>query len=292
MLLLFFIPLKTRTNRVWFFQDSHDSVNDLHKEVLLRVVSLLHFTLLYTKNSDALVATIRINPPKGGWVGSRSFVAPEFLARGEICVSNAIEVANNSSNDSEFELIATDPFAGLALAASSENIAESDCNPEPAESVSGGYSASFASDPVQSNMHSAVDFANLDVVDDIVFDAHVEIASEKLPKHAWETGIMKSIFSDDPHEAFNLLSKPLGFGSLASQVLAQPSESTAVESNPIVETQLYIALPIYCSAVKVKPQKDYFGELDHLWQSALEKWYRVFDYLGFPGSVGGYDCFC
>ena len=80
MLLLFFIPLKTRTNRVWFFQDSHDSVNDLRKEVLLRVVSLLHFTLLYTKNSDALVATIRINPPKGGWVGSRSFVAPEFLA--------------------------------------------------------------------------------------------------------------------------------------------------------------------------------------------------------------------
>lgn len=83
-------------------------------------------------------------------------------------MSNAIEVANNSSNDSEFELIATDPFAGLALAASSENIAESDCNPEPAESVSGGYSPSFASDPVQSNIHSAVDFANLDVVDDIV----------------------------------------------------------------------------------------------------------------------------
>lgn len=66
----------------------------------------------------------------------------------------------------------------------------------------------------------------------------------------------------------------------------QPSEPAVVDTKPIQSLQRTCTLPIYCSAVKVKPQRDYFGELQHVWQSALGKWYKVFDYLGFPGAAG------
>ena len=172
-------------------------------------------------------------------------------------VENSKKIDVNA--DSTFELIETDPFAGLALEI---DHVENDTRGETA------------------------DVANVHVADEILFSAQVDMASGKLPKHAWERGIMKNVFSDDPLEAFNLLPQPLGFGNLSSQMTVQPSEPAAVDSNPIASLQRSCTLPIYCSAVKVKPQRNYFGELQHVWQSALEKWYRLFDYLGFPGAAG------
>lgn len=107
--------------------------------------------------------------------------------------------------DSSFELIETDPFAGLALFADSENLEGSGCKPEPAESILGGYSPSLLSDPVENDVRdTATDVSNVQVAEEVLFAAQVEMATDTLPKHAWERGIMKSIFSDDPLEALSL----------------------------------------------------------------------------------------
>ena len=38
--------------------------------------------------------------------------------------------------------------------------------------------------------------------------------------------------------------------------------------------------------MKVMPDRDFFQELEILWDHAIEKWLRVFEILGYPGLLG------
>ena len=47
-----------------------------------------------------------------------------------------------------------------------------------------------------------------------------------------------------------------------------------------------LELPFYSFAIRVKPDKDLFAELEAIWAKAILKWSQVFEVLGFPGQLG------
>ena len=107
----------------------------------------------------------------------------------------------------------------------------------------------------------------------------------KLP---WESGIFKSIFSDD--SMVSLL--PTQVLSVPGDVLCGPSQEGASSSGAMPEPKQFawlsrdIVLPIHICAIKVLPDRDFLQELDVLWVHAVDKWLRVFEILGYSGLLG------
>ena len=107
----------------------------------------------------------------------------------------------------------------------------------------------------------------------------------KLP---WESGIFKSIFSDD--SMVSLL--PTQVLSVPGEVLCGPSQEGSSSSGampepkPLAWLSRDIVLPIHICAIKVLPDRDFFQELDVLWSHAVDKWLRIFEILGYSGLLG------
>ena len=122
----------------------------------------------------------------------------------------------------------------------------------------------------------------------LLFTARVELAEDQELKLPWETGILKTIFDEDS----DIVSLPSQVLSASGDVLGAwvddsgASSSLEPKQKPLAWLSRDIALPVYACAVKVMPDRDFFQELEILWEHAIDKWLRVFEILGYPGLLG------
>ena len=122
----------------------------------------------------------------------------------------------------------------------------------------------------------------------LLMTARISAIEDDQLKLPWESGIYKSIFSDDP--IVSLL--PTQVLTVPGDVVCGPpqeasSSSGAVsEPKPLAWLSRDVALPIHICAIKVLPDNDFFQELDVLWSRAIDKWLRIFEILGYPGLLG------
>ena len=122
----------------------------------------------------------------------------------------------------------------------------------------------------------------------LLFTARVDLAEDQDLKLPWETGILKTIFDEES----DIVSLPSQVLSVSGDVLgAWVDDSGASSSQEPKEKTLCwlsrdISLPVHACAVKVMPDRDFFQELEILWEHAIDKWLRVFEILGYPGLLG------
>ena len=117
-----------------------------------------------------------------------------------------------------------------------------------------------------------------------LFEARLNNIGDSDLKFPWETGVMGEIFSENSVIA--------GVPSLSAEYLGfqldQHAETPAASSLTAVRllSGRDLELPFYSFAIRVKPDKDLFAELEAVWAKAIHKWSQVFEVLGFPGQLG------
>lgn len=122
----------------------------------------------------------------------------------------------------------------------------------------------------------------------LLFTARVDSAEDQDLKLPWETGILKTIFDEES----DVVSLPSQVLSVSGEVLGAWVDDSGASSSlePKEKTLSWlsrdISLPVHACAVKVMPDRDFFQELEILWEHAIDKWLRVFEILGFPGLLG------
>ena len=122
----------------------------------------------------------------------------------------------------------------------------------------------------------------------LLFTARVDLAEDQDLKLPWETGILKTIFDEES----DIVSLPSQVLSVSGEVLGAWVDDSGASSSlePKEKTLSWlsrdISLPVHACAVKVMPDRDFFQELEILWEHAIDKWLRVFEILGFPGLLG------
>ena len=122
----------------------------------------------------------------------------------------------------------------------------------------------------------------------LVMTARISAIEDDQLKLPWESGIYKSIFSDDPIVSLlptQVLTVPGDVGCGPPQE-ASSSSGAVSEPKPLAWLSRDVALPIHICAIKVLPDNDFFQELDVLWSRAIDKWLRIFEILGYPGLLG------
>ena len=117
-----------------------------------------------------------------------------------------------------------------------------------------------------------------------LFEARLNNIGDSDLKFPWETGVMGEIFFENSDAAGvpSLPAEYLGFQ------LDQHAETPAASSSTAVRllSGRDLELPFYSFAIRVKPDKDLFAELEAIWAKAILKWSQVFEVLGFPGQLG------
>ena len=117
----------------------------------------------------------------------------------------------------------------------------------------------------------------------LLFDAQLSALDDSDLHLPWETGVMKSIF-DDSDSSWIASAVPPVTKEFASN-LNIPAEGSAASSKSLDVGSQHV-MPVYSYAIKIKPDRDVFQELEMLWKSAVDLWIRVFDILYFPGILG------
>lgn len=150
-----------------------------------------------------------------------------------------------------------------------------------------GLSRASASGPVDGGATAADVAIPSDVFENILFDAHAALSRDSQPKHPWEVGVFNSIFGDDPCEFLPSLpqvdSTTLGALFDSFEPPGQKAQREKGDASVGVRDE---SGPFYVSSIKGRTRLDLDAELDKLWSEALNKWYLIFDTLGFPGLLG------
>lgn len=118
----------------------------------------------------------------------------------------------------------------------------------------------------------------------VLFDAQLGTVQATAIKLPWETGYLQQIFGEEDILPNSVTVRTCECGGTSS-VLAEAgagAEQLVGECNQTTPTNI----PVFALSIKSRVERDFFKELDRLWTIALNKWYKVFDMLGFPGQLG------
>ena len=158
-----------------------------------------------------------------------------------------------------------------------------------ADGVSDGTCADWDTSLVEQNVAERVDkpVSKRDY-ESLLLSARLSSLDDQQLKLPWESGVMTSIFGDDP--LVSLL--PQQVLSLSGDEVVNPMADMASASGELPEPKQFswlsrdVTVPLHACSVKVLPDRDFFQELDALWIHAVDKWLRTFEILGYPGLLG------
>eukprot|EP00434_Breviolum_minutum_P016188 symbB.v1.2.014264.t1/scaffold1033.1/size247163/2 len=122
----------------------------------------------------------------------------------------------------------------------------------------------------------------------LLFTARVDLAGDQTLKLPWETGVLKTIFDEDA-DSVPLPSQVLSVSGDMIGALKEDdgaSNSLELKEKTLSWMSRDLTLPVHACAIKVLPDRDFFQELEILWEHAIDKWLTVFEILGYPGLLG------
>ena len=140
-------------------------------------------------------------------------------------------------------------------------------------SIGQGSNWSLVEGPTPRRMDVAVPRADFQR---LLFDAQLSAMDDSDLQLPWEAGVMKSIF-EDSDSSWIASAVPPVTKEFASN-LNIPAEGSAASSKSLDVGSQHV-MPVYSYAIKIKPDRDVFQELEMLWKSAVDLWIRVFDML-------------
>ena len=121
-------------------------------------------------------------------------------------------------------------------------------------------------------------------VNKALFEARLQNLSDTELEYPWESGVMGNIFSGSS-DALSLPGLPAEYLSVSEHVQSLAATGGVADAAQKVVSR-DLDMPFYSFAVKVRPDKDIFAQLEVLWTRAIDKWLQVFEVLGFPGELG------